>query len=73
MDCNAAMIAAAQLTKYTVFNTAELTKYTVFNTAQLTDCSWTDKVQGRAAKKVTVFSIADCLAPSQQLADRLTN
>ncbi len=62
MDCTAAIIAAPQLTKYTVFNTAELT-----------DCSWTDKVQGRAANKVTMFSIADCIAQSQQLADRLTN
>ncbi len=53
MNSTAAIIAAAQLTKYIAFNTAELT-----------DCNWTDKVQGRAANKVTMFSIADYIAPS---------
>ena len=43
---------------------AQLSEYIVFNTAELTDCSWTDKVQGRAANKVTMFSIADYIAPS---------
>jgi len=30
-------------------------------------------VQGRDANEVTLCSIADCIAPSQQLADELTN
>jgi len=62
MDCAAAIIAAAQLTRYTVTNTAELT-----------DCSWTDRVQGRAANQLTLCSTADCIAPGQQHADGQTN
>ena len=62
MDCIAAIIAAAQLTRYAEINTAELT-----------DCSWTIRVQGRAANQFTLSSTVDCTAPSQQHANGQTN
>ena len=41
------------------------------NTAELTDCGWSDMIEGRAAKEVTLCSSADWMQPSQVIAGRL--
>ena len=66
-----AMLQLSWLTELTDCCQADMSWLSRHIAAETTDCNWTDTIQGRAAKEVTLCSSADWLQPSVLIADGL--